>query len=93
MAEIEDLNEQIRFKEGEINKLKGLIDLKEDYCLRLEDDVKKINEKYILTEQTLLAERDDWKDKEVKLSSKSAEHERRLKNLDYEFNLQLKETL
>ena len=29
----------------------------------------------------------------MQLSSKNLEHEKRIKNLDYEFNLQLKETL
>jgi hypothetical protein len=35
MAEIEDLNEQIRSSEAEINKLKSIIDIKEEYCLKL----------------------------------------------------------
>ena len=90
MAEIEDLNDYIRRNEGEIAKLKNIIELKEEYCLKLEEDIRKINEKYITTEQTLFLERDNWKEQEIKLSSKNLEHEKRLKNLDYEFNLHLK---
>ena len=30
---------------------------------------------------------------EIKLNNKNLEHEKRMKNLDYEFNLQLKNTL
>lgn len=35
MVEIEDLNDQIRSNEAEISKHKGLLDMKEEYCLKL----------------------------------------------------------
>ena len=61
----------MRRYEGEILKLKNIIELKEEYCLKLEEDVKKINDKYIVAEQTLYSERDSWRDKEIKLNSKN----------------------
>lgn len=63
MAEIEDLNDYIRRNEGEISKLKNIIELKEEYSLKLEEEIRKINDKYIVTEQTLFLERDNWKEK------------------------------
>jgi len=72
MLEIEDLNDQLRKHEAEVSKLKSVIELKEEYCLKIEDDLKKTNDKCILAEQTLVAERDDWKEKELKILSKNS---------------------
>lgn len=40
-----------------------------------------------------MSERENWRETEIKLNSKNLEHQKRIKNLDYEFNLQLKDNL
>lgn len=53
MAEIEDLNEQIRKKEGETYKLKHLSQLKEEYSSKIEEELRQTKSKIITLEQSL----------------------------------------
>jgi len=46
-----------------------------------------------MIEQTLFSERDDWREKELKLNTKNNEHDNKLKDLDYSYNEQMRNTL
>lgn len=59
----------------------------------MEEENRQTREKVIMLENLLEEERERWREKEIKLSTKGNDYNERIRALDYEFNLQLKETL
>lgn len=55
--------------------------------------MRATREKLTFLEQVLQTEREEWKQRELKLNTKSNDFDQRIKTIDFEFNLQLKETL
>lgn len=47
----------------------------------------------MVVEQVLQSERESWHEKEVRLNAKSHDYGDKIRALDYEFNLQIKDTL
>lgn len=87
------MNERLSRKEGEISKLKSLAEVKEEYLLKIEEQLRQAKSTIINLEQSLENERESTREREMQSSSKSSDYEKRIKNLDYEFNVQLKDTL
>jgi hypothetical protein len=65
------LNDYIRRKDSETNKLKGLIGVKEEYIGQLEQELKQSKDQIISVEQLLQAERENIRQKELKAEKKT----------------------
>jgi len=70
-----------------------LSEVKEEYLQKMEEEYRQAKSKIIILEQSLENEREFNREKEIQTSSKSNDYDKRIKNLDYEFNIQLKDTL
>lgn len=92
-SQIEDLTEQLRKSEGETNRIKSSITLKDEYAAKLQEELRQARQKLHIVSDLLQSQRSSWLQRQKKLSSKSHDYNDRIRTLDYQFNLQIKDTL